>query len=233
MRWEYRVVSKTFGDDLQSELNGYGEQGWEVVSLAGMNGTMTLTGNKFTALLKRARMQDDAALSEALDRRTCPWCREPIHPEAVVCRYCGRDVAPLPSIYLASELPIGHLEELEAQYGATDLITVLSAIESSDTAGVAVDSALVCAVFEHADGRPAEALVADEVAARRAAIARAARIGDIARSLGVGYTYWVQDPDDPDLERWFERGHFTDRTRPRKKSRRERQAQPPDPPDQP
>jgi len=29
--------------------------------------------------------------------RTCPWCAETIKVEAVICRFCGRDVQPQPS----------------------------------------------------------------------------------------------------------------------------------------
>jgi large conductance mechanosensitive channel len=28
--------------------------------------------------------------------RTCPYCREPIHPEAIRCRWCGSDVPATP-----------------------------------------------------------------------------------------------------------------------------------------
>ena len=30
------------------------------------------------------------------DTRTCPWCAETIKAAAVVCRFCGKDVEPLP-----------------------------------------------------------------------------------------------------------------------------------------
>lgn len=53
LQWEYKIVSATFGDKLEAELNRYGLAGWEVVSITGMNGTVTLTGNRFTALMKR------------------------------------------------------------------------------------------------------------------------------------------------------------------------------------
>lgn len=51
--WQYRVISRTFGAELESVLNDMGAQGWEVISIAGMNGTFTLTGNMFTVVMKR------------------------------------------------------------------------------------------------------------------------------------------------------------------------------------
>ena len=51
--WEYKVITATFGASLESDLNDWGSLGWEVVSMAGMNGTMTLTGNKIFVVLKR------------------------------------------------------------------------------------------------------------------------------------------------------------------------------------
>lgn len=52
--WEYKIVSATFGDKLERLLNKMGAAGWEVVSISAANGTMTLTGNKIFALMKRA-----------------------------------------------------------------------------------------------------------------------------------------------------------------------------------
>src|SRR5271154_4265386 len=31
------------------------------------------------------------------DARTCPWCAETIKSAAVICRFCNRDVSPLPT----------------------------------------------------------------------------------------------------------------------------------------
>jgi hypothetical protein len=57
-RWEYKVVKATFGADLERVLNQYGYDGWDVVSLAGMDGTFTTTGNKLFAVLRRALPED-------------------------------------------------------------------------------------------------------------------------------------------------------------------------------
>ncbi|WP_456433703.1 hypothetical protein [Thermosulfuriphilus sp.] len=32
-------------------------------------------------------------------RRPCPFCREKIHPEAVICPYCHREVEPLKGLH--------------------------------------------------------------------------------------------------------------------------------------
>lgn len=35
--------------------------------------------------------------------RECPFCKEPILRQAVVCKHCGRDVEPLPAVELQSQ----------------------------------------------------------------------------------------------------------------------------------
>jgi protein-disulfide isomerase len=34
----------------------------------------------------------------AAEERVCPWCAETIKAAAIVCRFCGRDVEPLPTV---------------------------------------------------------------------------------------------------------------------------------------
>jgi hypothetical protein len=37
------------------------------------------------------------APSSTAAERACPWCAETIKAAAIVCRYCGRDIAPPPT----------------------------------------------------------------------------------------------------------------------------------------
>lgn len=47
---------------------------------------------------RRAQALADATNGSPADvLRVCPWCAEGIQPAAVVCRFCGRDVHPMPS----------------------------------------------------------------------------------------------------------------------------------------
>lgn len=52
-RWQYKVVKNLTANKLEETLNGYGRAGWELVSMTGLDGVMTLTGNKLYAVLKR------------------------------------------------------------------------------------------------------------------------------------------------------------------------------------
>ncbi|HAP75728.1 MAG TPA: hypothetical protein DCR14_06560 [Acidimicrobiaceae bacterium] len=51
--WEYRVVKNMLASSFEEQLNTLGQQGWEVVAITGLDGVMTLTGNKLMAVLKR------------------------------------------------------------------------------------------------------------------------------------------------------------------------------------
>lgn len=52
-RWEYKVVKNALADRIEEMLNELGRDGWELVSLAGLDGTFTVTGNKLVAVMKR------------------------------------------------------------------------------------------------------------------------------------------------------------------------------------
>ncbi len=53
VRWRYKIVRSTFSDNLEESLNVLGAAGWELVALTGIDGALSLTGNKFYAVLKR------------------------------------------------------------------------------------------------------------------------------------------------------------------------------------
>ena len=67
MLWEYKVISATFGGKLETELNTWGAIGWEVVSIAGMGGTVTVTGNKIFVVLKRRSLRHEEAAAGATE----------------------------------------------------------------------------------------------------------------------------------------------------------------------
>jgi hypothetical protein len=52
----------------------------------------------WVAALVWALMSPREKRDDVIGRRPCPHCAEAILPEAKVCRYCGRDVEPLPPV---------------------------------------------------------------------------------------------------------------------------------------
>ena len=53
--WEYKIVKNMLASSLEDQLNALGREGWELVAITGLDGVMTLTGNKLLAVLKRPR----------------------------------------------------------------------------------------------------------------------------------------------------------------------------------
>jgi len=53
-------------------------------------------------LMRPDRKQQEAQQLAAGDVRKCPFCAEVIRAEAVVCRYCGRELPPAPPSIEAS-----------------------------------------------------------------------------------------------------------------------------------
>ncbi|MEM9466427.1 MAG: DUF2510 domain-containing protein [Actinomycetota bacterium] len=54
-RWQYKVIRNMTANKLEESLNQLGSQGWELVAIAGLDGVVSLTGNKLYAVLKRQR----------------------------------------------------------------------------------------------------------------------------------------------------------------------------------
>lgn len=52
-QFEYKIVKSELSQSLENTLNSYGRQGWELISIVGMDGVTSFTGNKFYAVLKR------------------------------------------------------------------------------------------------------------------------------------------------------------------------------------
>ncbi len=54
-RWEYKVIRNMTANRLEESLNTLGAHGWELVAMAGLDGVVSITGNKLYAVLKRRR----------------------------------------------------------------------------------------------------------------------------------------------------------------------------------
>jgi len=58
-----------------------------------------------------ASLTRESAQSAIADTRACPYCAETIKAQAVICRFCNRDVDPLP----ITQINLSH-DELMAKY---------------------------------------------------------------------------------------------------------------------
>jgi hypothetical protein len=73
-----------------------------------------IVGGIFTAMGRREISQVPAGVevAPATETRRCPFCAETVKAEAVVCRFCNRDIDPLPTI----QISVSH-DDLMAKYG--------------------------------------------------------------------------------------------------------------------
>jgi len=63
--WEYRVVKNLTAARLEESLNSLGAEGWELVAMAGLDGVLSVTGNKLYAVMKRPRQKSEGAATLA------------------------------------------------------------------------------------------------------------------------------------------------------------------------
>jgi hypothetical protein len=74
---------------------------------------LVIVGAIFTAMGRRKVSQDlpGADAAPTAESRRCPFCAETIKAEALVCRFCNRDIDPVPT----TQINLSH-DELMAKY---------------------------------------------------------------------------------------------------------------------
>jgi hypothetical protein len=65
--------------------------GWIVVAV--MEPTPEIEAKRAANFGAAIRSALPLSPDDAMDTRSCPWCAETIKAAAIVCRYCGRDIA--------------------------------------------------------------------------------------------------------------------------------------------
>jgi|NGEPerStandDraft_6_1074524.scaffolds.fasta_scaffold169811_2 hypothetical protein len=92
------AIGKAKGRGAAGFFLGFFLGGLGLIIIAVMEPTVEVEANRQAMVETALRKGNDGqAQSKPGDNRICPWCAETIKAAAVICRYCGRDVEPVPT----------------------------------------------------------------------------------------------------------------------------------------
>jgi hypothetical protein len=145
----------------------------------------------FAMLTRGKRVYIHAATEPSIgfDTRACPYCAERIKPEAVVCRYCGRDVAPQQEIVPLTSIARRYPSRFKALRNAAAICFVVAA-------------AITAVLWQLATSAKKGAVVTDAASTELAKPTSVDAVVTDITSKEPAKPAQVDDPPRPQPDRW-------------------------------